>query len=105
MHRYLFLLSATLFTLSCTANQMARVYGGTLVVDLPCDQKLINVTWKETSLWYDTRPMRADEEPETHTFQEKSPRGMQEGTVILKECSTRPKVQIQAQGAPATILR
>lgn len=72
--------------LSCTTNERARSFGGTMDVTLPCDQKMVMVTWKESSLWYATRPMHEDESAETYTFTEKSPYGMNEGTVIIKEC-------------------
>lgn len=66
-------------------NMMAKSYGGTTSVDLPTGQKLTEVTWKDNSLWYLTRPMREEEEAETWTFQEKSNSGIMEGKVILKE--------------------
>lgn len=66
-------------------NMMAKSYGGTTSVDLPTGQKLTEVTWKDNSLWYLTRPMREGEEAETWTFQEKSNSGIMEGKVILKE--------------------
>ena len=40
---------------------------------------------EEDSLWYLTRPMRKDEEAETHTFQQSSEFGVFEGTVIVVE--------------------
>ena len=36
-------------------------------------------------LWYLTRPMREEEEPETHTFQQSSEFGILEGTVTVVE--------------------
>ena len=56
-----------------------------VVVDLPEGQKLEEVTWKDTELWYLTRLMREDEFPETHVFQEKSSWGIWEGTVTIIE--------------------
>jgi hypothetical protein len=78
---------ALLLLLSCTDNSLSRSFGGTMEVSLPCGQKLVMVTWKGASLWYATRPMLEGELPVVTTFQEKSPRGLQEGTVILTECS------------------
>lgn len=69
----------------CTANRSARKYGGTTTVEVPAAQKLVNVTWKENSLWLLTRPARAGETPETYTFKESSSFGWVEGTVIIKE--------------------
>ena len=42
---------------SCTANCRAKNFGGKMAIDLPCDQKLFDVTWKEDNLWYAMRPM------------------------------------------------
>lgn len=71
---------------SCTTNELTRVYGGTQTINLPCDQKVVTVTWKDTDIWYLTRPMREDEQPETFSFHEKSTYEMMEGTILLKEC-------------------
>jgi hypothetical protein len=69
----------------CTANQMARNYGGTVNVDLPAGQKLINATWKEGNLWYLTRARREGEKPEVMYFKEDSNFGIMQGTVVFKE--------------------
>jgi uncharacterized lipoprotein YehR (DUF1307 family) len=79
-----------LFTLmACTEQQRTKTFGGKMTVDLPKNQKLINVTWKTTKadigLWYLTRPMRAGEEAETYTFKEDSQWGVFEGTVTIRE--------------------
>ena len=71
---------------ACTTNEMVRAYGGSQTINLPCGQKVINVTWKDIDVWYLTRPMREDEKPETFSFHEKSAYGALEGTIILKEC-------------------
>jgi hypothetical protein len=70
---------------SCTENERAKVYGGTMTINLPRGQKLTTMTFKELDLWYATRPMREGEIPETTTFQEKSALGIVEGTVIFIE--------------------
>lgn len=69
----------------CTEQDMAKEWGGTYTMDLPKGEKLMEVTWKDTDLWYLTRPMRDDEEPETYTFREDSEFGIWEGTVIIVE--------------------
>lgn len=80
------LATAAFVLLGCSGcNMMAKSYGGTTSVDLPTGEKLTEVTWKDNSLWYLTRPMREEEEAETWTFQEKSNSGIMEGKVILKE--------------------
>lgn len=47
--------------------------------------KLEEITWKEDSLWYLTRPMREDELPETHVFEQNSEFGVFEGSVTVVE--------------------
>lgn len=64
----------------------ARSLGGTVTIKLEPNVKLEEITWKDdSSLWYLTRPMTADDVPETHTFQESSEFGMIEGKVIIIE--------------------
>ena len=70
---------------SCTGNNLAKNYGGSETINLPKGQKLVNITWKDNSLWYLVRPMGFDEQPTTSIFQEKSAKGLVEGTVIIKE--------------------
>lgn len=69
----------------CTDNVRSKAWGGTSTVELPKGQKLINVTWKGSQLWYLTRPAKAGETPESIAFKEKSDMGILEGTVIFKE--------------------
>lgn len=64
---------------------MVKSVGGTINVDVPKGQKLIEATWKGSDIWYLTRPMREDEDPETFTLQEDSNLGIIEGKVIFKE--------------------
>lgn len=66
-------------------TKVARSLGGDMTLELEPGQKLEMITWKEDSLWYLTRPMRDDEEPETHTFQQSSEFGVFEGTVTIVE--------------------
>ena len=68
-------------------QSFARDFGGTTTVNLEPNLKLEEITWKDDDLWYLTRPMREDEEPETHTFTEKGGLGtvFDGGTVIVVE--------------------
>lgn len=77
--------SITLVTSSCTENQRARTFGGTMVIDLPAGEKVVNATWKESDLWILTRKFRADEQSETYYFREKSSFGILEGTITIIE--------------------
>lgn len=78
---------AALSLVSCNQNTRAKnlAGGGTATVELPARTKLITATWKDTELWYLTRPMRADETPETSTLHGYSGWGVIEGKVIFKE--------------------
>lgn len=60
-------------------------YGGSMTIELPPDQKLETIDWEDDSLWYLTRPMKEDEEPETHVLQQSSEFGVIEGTVTIIE--------------------
>ena len=75
-----------LCSLSLTGCQMlTRNMGGDMTLELEPNQKLEEITWKDDSLWYLTRPMREDEEAETHVFQQSSNFGVFEGTVTVIE--------------------
>ena len=80
----------TLFSMSavmtvCTDNIRAKSFGGTAARQLPCGQKMVTVTWKDADLWVLTRPMRADEQPESYAFSEDSRWGIVQGSVHLAE--------------------
>ena len=84
--RTLLLLAFTVSVLcACTEQERARSWGGTSTQSLPCGQKLTVATWKESNLWYLTRPMRADETPKTYSFKESPNWGSMEGTVVFTE--------------------
>ncbi len=70
---------------SCTENSKAKNFGGETTINLPKGQKLVNVTWKETNMWYLTKPMMPSDSVETYTFHEESSFGVWEGTVRLVE--------------------
>ena len=64
---------------------LSKNLGRTTTITLEPGVKLEEITWKDESLWYLTRPMRDDEMAETHTFQQSSNMGIIEGTVIVIE--------------------
>jgi hypothetical protein len=76
---------AMLFICSCTDNQRAKAYGGSSAIDLPKNEKLQMITWKDADLWYITRPMRDGEVAESYKLQEKSNFGILEGIIIIRE--------------------
>ena len=76
----------TTFAMLLTGCQsMARSFGGTHTIELPKNEKLELITWKDDELWYLTRPMREGEKAETWTYQESTDFGVVEGKVIIKE--------------------
>ena len=80
-----FLFVMILISSSCTDNSRARLWGGDMTVNVPTDQKVVNVIWKDSDMWILTRPMNESDKPETFSFSEKSTFGMLQGTITLKE--------------------
>ena len=81
---FLVVLSGMLLT-SCTENERVKSWGGEGTIKLPKGKKLVNVTWKETQVWYLTRPMNSNDVAETYQFQEESSWGVMEGTYNIIE--------------------
>lgn len=79
------LLMASIGLISCSENNRAKVWGGTMKVELGAGQKLVDVTWKENSLWYMTKPMNEADVAERYEFVENSNWGVVEGKVIFIE--------------------
>ena len=64
----------------------ARNLGGDITLELEPGLKLEEITWKEDSLWYLTRPMREYEKPiNTCVFKQSSEWGVFEGSVTVVE--------------------
>lgn len=70
---------------SCTENSRVKNWGGTGTINLPKGRKLVNVTWKETEIWYLTRQMDSNDVAETYQFHEESSYGVVEGTYNIIE--------------------
>lgn len=81
---FLVVLSGMLLT-SCTENERVKSWGGEGTIKLPKGKKLINVTWKETQVWYLTREMDSNDIAETYEFHEESSYGVVEGTYKIIE--------------------
>ena len=77
------LLTITLF--SCTENKMVKHYGGKRTLELKPNEKLVNVTWKDSELWLLTRDMTSKDSAVTYNFREKSSFGIIEGNYIIIE--------------------
>jgi hypothetical protein len=73
-------LVCTVFISSCTKNKRARTFGGKEVITLKANEKLLNITWKESNMWVLT------EDTVTHIkyFRENSSWGVWEGEIIVK---------------------
>ena len=84
MKKILIVLMLCFAIVSCD-QKFARKFGGTTTVNLDPGQKLIEATWKESSLWYLTEPMESEYEPKIKVFKESSEWGALEGKVIFVE--------------------
>lgn len=76
---------AMMALVSCTENSRVKNWGGEGIINLPQGRKLVNVTWKESHIWYLTRPMDSTDVPQTYQFHEESSWGMVEGTFNIVE--------------------
>ena len=81
----IFAITLGFILMGCTSNTRARHWGGTMTINLPAGQELMEATWKDNNLYYLTRPMEPDYVPVTKTFHEDSRLGVIEGTVIFIE--------------------
>lgn len=70
---------------SCTGNTMAKQYGGSMDIDIPEGQKLLNASWKESNVWYLTRTMKQTDSAENYIYKEVSAHGILEGTINFYE--------------------
>jgi hypothetical protein len=75
----------TIIMLLACDNQLARSFGGTMDITVPCGQQVFDVTWKGDSVWYATQPAPESWAPATKSFKEYSTLGMIEGEVVLHE--------------------
>lgn len=69
----------------CSSQSMTKSWGGSMDVSLEPNQKLMEVTWKDDSLWFLTKDMEESDTAEMYYFYEKDPLGMLEGTVKIYE--------------------
>jgi len=83
-----FVLALSLFA-GCTAQDMAKEYGGTVTITVPADEKFVNITWKtgesRSNLWVLTRKRVPSDTKETYKFHESSAFGLLQGTVLIVE--------------------
>jgi len=69
----------------CSCNYCTRNFGGASTINLEKGERLVEVTWKGSSLWYLTEPMEDNYIPKTKIFKENSNSGMLEGKVTFIE--------------------
>lgn len=81
----LVVVAAAVMSTGCTEQERAKSFGGEYTLDLPVNQKLVNVTWKEDTLWYLTREMKPGETADRYEFKADSSYGIFEGTVHIIE--------------------
>lgn len=74
-----------ILTVTTGCQWAAKNIGGSYTVELEPNQKLVNVTWKESQLWVLTKQMNEDDVAETYTFQEDTTMEILEGTVTIVE--------------------
>lgn len=82
---FIVLMAGLLVFTGCNSQYAARKFGGTTTVLLPAGKKIVNVTWKDSHLWYLMRPKHVGETAEVWEFHEDALFGMLNGTVLLKE--------------------
>lgn len=80
----LLLLLVLFISVSC-ANTLVKKFGGTATTELKPNEKLVNITWKDSELWILTRPMTEKDSAVTYKFSEKSKLGIVEGTYVIVE--------------------
>ena len=80
-----FLIGYTSFHIFVPENTRVKRFGSTVVKELPVNQKLVNVTWKDDHFWLLTKEMTNEDRVETYKFSEQSKWGVIEGIYIIKE--------------------
>ena len=70
---------------SCSEQSITKNFGGTMDLELNPNDKLLEVTWKDDSLWILTKEMTDNDVAEDYKFYESSSLGIFEGCVNIKE--------------------
>lgn len=69
---YLTIFLLLLLIIGCSDNIKIKSWNSPITINLPKNQKLVNITWREYQPWVLTRKMRASEIAETYSFKEES---------------------------------
>ena len=67
---------------SCTDNQRAKNWGGTMNITVPAGEEFVNATWKNNDLWIITRDKA---NPNKFYMHESSNFGVMQGTVKITQ--------------------
>lgn len=70
---------------ACSAQSITKNWGGEMDVSLEPNQKLVEVTWKDDSMWFLTKEMTDVDIAENYKFYEKDVMGILEGCVNISE--------------------
>ena len=70
---------------SCSNQGMTKNWGGEIDMYLGPNRKLVEVTWKDDSIWYLTKSMTDDDIAEEYEFAESDAIGLLEGTLRIYE--------------------
>jgi len=79
------LLLAIIFLATSCQNWRVKKAGGSMTIELKANEKLVNATWKDSNLWYLTKPMSKTDSAETSILREKSKHGLLEGQITFIE--------------------
>ena len=82
---FLSLAIGLVFLTSCTEQERARHFGGTVTINVEPGQKVMMATWKGDDLFYMIEPMEESYEPTTKTLVESSSYGVLESKIIFIE--------------------
>lgn len=78
--KILFAIIIVIISASCTQNSRARNFGGKEEMKLKDNERLINITWKDTDMWLLTE----DTITKVKYFRESSSFGVWEGEIKIK---------------------
>lgn len=70
---------------SCTEQEKASNFGGESSIDVPYGEEVINAFWKDDDVWYLTKPMDDNYNPQVKVLRQQSPYGLYRGTVYFYE--------------------
>jgi len=87
---------------SCTENQRAKHWGGSMTINVKSGYKVTMATFKENDMWYMVEPMDEDYVPKDKMLIEDSNWGMIEGKVTFHETRAENVAQAVLDSIPNT---